>query len=476
MTDKELSKKLNQLRKQNKLYREILDRVTQGVYVINAERKIVWYNKMMERIDGIEREKAIGKAEEEVWSNINFNEGVVTNTLKTQKKSAEKMLPYKTKTGRKINASMQAFPVCDKNNLEYVYLVINYLDYLKKMLDRKKIYDSKVKIFNDTMYTFDSIIGKSRAIINAMQTAKMVAPKQSSVFLHGETGTGKELFAQSIHNASPNKRGQYVAINCAAIPENLMESTLFGSVKGAYTGAVDKPGLLEEAQNGTLFLDELDSLSLPMQSKLLRVLQDKAVRRVGDNRSYQINCRIISATNKSLRELLDNNTVRQDLFFRLAVVTLKVPSLAERREDIEDLVNYFISIYNEEFDLKINSVDEAVLKIFHDYSWPGNVRELENAIENMMNFVTPQSNCLSIHELPPIIMEYYNKESKNTGLESYNNIYNDSNSLHEALTKFEIQYLNNALEEAQWNITQAAKNLKIHREALYYRIKKYSLR
>jgi arginine utilization regulatory protein len=469
-----LKNEIIELSRSNKLYKEILDRVMHGVYIVNAKRQIVWFNSLMQKIDGINREEVIGKHEESVFQSINNNVSTVADVLRTGKISKAKLLPYTTKTGRKVNAFMQSFPVYYDNNLEYVYMVIDYIDYSKKAVGRKISYDSKIRISNDTVFTLDNVLGSSKQICEVVANARKVALRKSPVLLHGQTGTGKEIFAQGIHNASLHNKGRFVAINCATIPENLMETILFGSVKGAYTGALDKPGLLEEANNGTLFLDELNSLPLTLQSKLLRVLQEKQACRIGDNRNYLVNCRIISATNQDTHHMVANGILRQDLYFRLAVITLEIPPLAKRKEDIPELIEHFIKIYNEEFDLQIKTIDPAVLDVFYKYSWPGNVRELEHAIEYMMNFVDAQSQSLSIQELPSNLKKLLSDRHKVR--EDYSNYSRDVGNLHQALKEFEKEYLKNTLEQTQWNISQAARILGIHREALYYRIKKFGLK
>lgn len=465
-----------ELRKNKKLYEDILDRVMQGIYIVNAEGRIVWYNNLMQKIDGDNRDEVIGKQEQAVWDYIDLKAGTVADTIRTGKQSEERLLPYTTRTGRKINAFMQSFPVYYDNKLEYVYILIYYIEHSEKVLNkiseyRKKLYDSKVRIINDTAFTLYDVLGSSPQICKLVANARKVALKNSSVLLYGETGTGKEIFAQGIHNASLHNKGRFVAINCATIPENLLETILFGSVKGAFTGALDKPGLLEEAKHGTLFLDELDSLPLGMQSKLLRVLQEKKACRIGDNRNYQITCRIISATNQEPRKLVADGKLRQDLYFRLAVVTLEIPPLAKRKEDIAELVAHFITVYNEEYDLKVKTIDETVLAVFTKYSWPGNIRELEHVIEYMMNFTNVQSDTLSVDELPANLKELID----NSGKPHYTDL-GETGNLHQILEEYEKEILQNTLKKTNWNISQTARKLGIHREALYYRIKKFGLR
>lgn len=226
------------------------------------------------------------------------------------------------------------------------------------------------------------IIGQSPCFVAALELARKVAPSSASIFLTGESGTGKELFARFIHAHGMNKNGPFVAINCSAIPENLLESELFGHTKGAFTGAFERRiGLFEEAQNGTVFLDEIGDLDLSLQAKLLRVLQDKQIKRVGDNQVRSVNCRVISATHKNLAKDVKDGKFREDLFFRLNVIPIHLPSLRERKSDIPILAQNFIKKYSFDNASLEKKLTPAALQFIVENSWPGNVRELQNTIE-----------------------------------------------------------------------------------------------
>ncbi|HWQ73946.1 MAG TPA: sigma 54-interacting transcriptional regulator, partial [Syntrophomonas sp.] len=433
----DITQELIGLRKSKTIYEDILNKVMQGVYIVNAKGQIVWFNDLMQEVDGVNREEVLGIQEELVWEYINFKAGTAADTIQTGKPSEEKLLLYPNKKGRKVGAFMQSYPVYFNDKLEYIFILIFYMDHSEKILNRiseyrNKFSHSKTRMINDTVFTLDDVLGGSQQIRNLVANARKVAVKNSAVLLCGQTGTGKEIFAQGIHNASLYQKGRFVAINCATIPENLLETILFGSVKGAFTGALDKPGLLEEARDGTLFLDELDSLPLAMQSKLLRVLQEKQACRIGDNRNYPINCRIISATNQDPQRLIARGILRQDLYFRLAVVTLEIPPLADRKEDIPELVAHFLKAYNAEYDLQIKTIDDAVFDIFFRYSWPGNVRELEHVIEYMMNFTNAQFDNLSTEDLPSPLKELLRVQGKKHEYD-----LNAGSCLNQALEEYE---------------------------------------
>ena len=231
-------------------------------------------------------------------------------------------------------------------------------------------------------FSMDGIIGSSRKMQEIMDVVKKVAPTSVTVLIFGESGTGKELIARAVHYNSLRKAGPFTAINCAAIPDNLIESELFGYEPGAFTGATHrKIGLFEASNKGTLFLDEIGDLPLLTQTKLLRVLQDKEIRRIGGHDSIKIDVRILAATNKDLEKEVSRDKFREDLFYRLKVVTVELPSLKERKEDIPPLVDFFISKYNQEFGKRVKGASEGALKALKDYYWPGNIRQLESVVE-----------------------------------------------------------------------------------------------
>lgn len=248
----------------------------------------------------------------------------------------------------------------------------------------------------EELYDFDKIVGQSSIIISLINEVKKIADSKSNVLLLGETGTGKELFARSIHYSSARRDEPFIPINCSAIPENLLESELFGYMKGAFTGAVStKRGLFEEADRGTVFLDEIGELSISLQSKLLRVMDDREIRPIGSIQSRKVDIRFISATNRDIYKALKEDLFREDLFYRINVITLKLPALRDRREDILLIAQHFLEKYSGEIGKPVRYIDETAQKILMDYDWPGNIRELQNIIERAIlisdsNFITPE--------------------------------------------------------------------------------------
>lgn len=310
-------------------------------------------------------------------------------------------------------------------------------------------------------FSFEDIVGSSKKMSHAIEIAKMVAETDSRVLLEGESGTGKELFAQSIHNASNRRYGPFIAINCSAIPHELIESELFGYSDGAFTGAKKggKPGKFELAAGGTIFLDEINSMPLDMQVKLLRVLQQNEITRIGATDSTPINVRVIAASNESLENLAEEGKFRSDLYYRLSVVTIQIPSLRERDDDIPLLFHYLLDkICKKLGNKRIKKWDEGLLKAMRSYDWPGNVRELENYIERAV--ILTANEELTLQHFPKKILE--------------NSSYCSTHEIR-ALEKMERDSIANALEEFDWNITKASKHLGIARNTLYSKIKIYNL-
>ena len=269
---------------------------------------------------------------------------------------------------------------------------------LKGALKVKKLEEENILLRQEILGEGE-IIGKSKAIKEVMELARKVAPEDTTVLLQGETGTGKELVARAIHKLSPRKNGPYVVVNCAAIPENLLESELFGHRKGAFTGALkDKKGRIEIADGGTLFLDEIGSLSLPLQAKLLRFLETKEIQPLGSEDTFRVDVRVIAATNQDLRKRVEEGNFREDLFYRLNVFPIYIPPLRERKEDIPLLANYFLQLYSKKMNKKIEKIDDGAMELLLKYSWPGNVRELENVIERAV--VLADSPIVSKEFLP----------------------------------------------------------------------------
>ncbi|WP_259383925.1 sigma-54 interaction domain-containing protein, partial [Bacillus thuringiensis] len=374
---------------------------------------------------------------------------------------------YFNNKGQEITTINDTFPIIENGKIKGAIEISKEISHLKQTI---KMGPSRKQ---STKFTFDHIIGDSKAIQSIITEGKRVIRTSSSILLVGETGTGKELFAQSIHNESQRSTKPFISQNCAAIPDTLMESLLFGTNRGAFTGAIDKSGLFEEANGGTLLLDEINSLSPALQAKLLRAIQEKTIRRIGGTQEKEIDVRIIATINEDPLEAITHNRLREDLYYRLSVVTLCLPPLRERKEDIPDLVQHFIEKYNTQFGLNVTDVDVNVREFFYAYDWPGNVRELEHIIEGSMNLIEDETIITAFH-MPTRFRERIKTEfNMQHALTNHNT--DAPKTLKHTIEKMEKNYINQILKEHHGNISQAAKFLGLSRQNLQYRIKKLHL-
>lgn len=320
----------------------------------------------------------------------------------------------------------------------------------------------KRQIRSDEPYR--KIIGKTAVMENLFRTVDKIAEFKSTVLIHGESGTGKELLARAIHDSSPRAKESFVAINCGAIPENLLESELFGHVKGSFTDAVrNKQGLFEEAEGGTMFLDEIGELPLGLQVKLLRVLQENEIRRVGENKPRKVDVRILAATIRDLSEMVRAGTFREDLFYRLNVLSVKIPPLRERVEDIPLLVNHFLDHCNEKLGTSVVSVDGSAMKLMMEYSWPGNVRELENLMERAVIL------CDGRDITADLLTDKVRTSPPQPGTKLPEGLL----SIKKTVRMLEEDLIRKALAETGGNRTRAAKLLEISHRTLLYKLKDY---
>jgi len=350
-------------------------------------------------------------------------------------------------------------------------------DYVVKPFDAEKLkltvnralelskLKTELELFKDSahhQYGFHSIVAESAVIKNAIEIAKKLAASDSTVLIQGESGTGKELFARAIHCASPRQERAFIALNCSAIPTHLIESELFGYEKGAFTDAkTSKKGMFELADKGTLFLDEIGDMDLSIQAKLLRAIETKSFKRLGGTRDITVDVRIISATNKDLKKLVEKGAFRDDLYYRINVVPLVIPPLRKRKEDIPLLVDHFIMTISRDLKKEVIGIEKEALEYLIRYDWPGNIRELKNVIERMI--LLTNDKILKKEFVPMELMESAN----NTDTDQFTSL---------ELEKVEKELIIKALSLAEGNQTKAAQALSISRDALRYRMKKYNIK
>lgn len=336
----------------------------------------------------------------------------------------------------------------------------------KALEHRKLITENRyLQAFAERVTRFENLIGHSKKMTEMFDLTRQVAQRESTVLILGESGTGKELLAKAIHLNSPRRRGPFVVVNCGAIPENLIESELFGHKKGAFTGAItDRVGKFEAANGGSVFLDEVSELKPALQVRLLRVIQEREIDKVGETRPLKVDVRIIAATNRNLANLIEDGSFRDDLYYRLSVVTLQLPPLRDRREDVPLLAEHFLRRSCERYGLPLRHLEPQALELLISYNWPGNVRELENVIESSV--VLSKREELTPDDLPQNIRR---QESRITKI--YLDIPEDGISLEEV----EKELLLKALEKAHGNQSKAARYLSVTRKTLIYRLEKYGL-
>ncbi len=335
---------------------------------------------------------------------------------------------------------------------------------IKNALRSKLLHQDNQALRKQVAGKFD-MVGKSKAMQEILQQVSKVAPTPGRVLITGESGTGKELIARAIHENSPREEGPFIKVNCAAIPEELIESELFGSVKGAFTGAIEnREGKFSLADGGTLFLDEVADMSLKVQAKVLRVLQEGEIEKVGGNKTQKVDVRVLAATNKNLEAETREGRFREDLIFRLNVVPIVVPPLRRRKDDIPILVTHFISTFVQHNGYKLKHISDDALKILRNYDWPGNIRELGNLIERLM--IMTSSDVINVDDLPGHI------QSPGSGISLK---MEDGMTLKEMRESVERAYISQVLKQNDWNISQAAKDLDVDRTNLHKKIKYYTL-
>lgn len=335
----------------------------------------------------------------------------------------------------------------------------------ENLLYKKKL----AELQKQQRYSIENIVGDSPEIMRLKKLVQRFAPSDLTVMVSGETGTGKEVFANAIHKLSPRSNEKYIKINCAAIPKDLLESELFGYEAGAFSGASSggKAGKFEAAGHGTILLDEISEMSMSSQSKLLRVLQEREFERVGGLKTLKLNARIICSTNRDLGKMVKEGTFRQDLYYRINVVEFKIPPLRDRIEDIYHLSRYFLDKINEKYGLGITDVSDSVWDMFRTYEWKGNVRELEHVLERAC--VMAGWGVLDIQHLD-FLVHKIDEEERNMGEDT------EATSLEDATSQVEVERIRQALEEAGGNKAAAAKLLNIDRSTLYYKIRKHNIK
>lgn len=452
--------------------KEILNHIEEGVHIVDRYGVSILYNKAIESIEGLEEKQVIGRHLLDLFPDWTKENSTLLTVLDAGKPIINKSQSYVNFKGKKIQTVNTTLPIYKNDQLigavEIAKNLTTVTDMTERIIDlQQKLFEPAVSIKGIKQYRFEQLVGKSPNYQEAIKIAKRASKSSSSVLIYGDTGTGKELFAQSIHYEGIRQSKAFIAQNCAAIPETLLESLLFGTSKGSFTGAQDRPGLFEQAQGGTLFLDEINSMSSGLQAKMLRVLQESYVRRVGGDRDIPVDVRIIAATNEEPSKLIESGQFRKDLYYRLNVINIRIPNLIERKEDIPLLTDHFIREYNEVLRKDVWMVSEEIMNAFKAYSWAGNIRELKNFIESAMNLVTDE-HVIGTEHLPSHVLEVLMKKERYIPVEDVKIM--DLNAHLESIEKTMIY---KALEQSGQNVSLAASMLNVSRQSLQYKIKKY---
>ena len=492
----------------------IWDQFYHGVMITDASGRILYFNPIQARIDDLDPDSVLGQRVTDLYR---VDEGLSPTMVCLQSGRAVNNLAcfYRTRLGKVVNSIHHVYPLHEGGKLKGAICFITDYPTVEQTLatisdqqpqkghllkGRPGRVGQRSNLQNGTRYRFDDMVGRAADLLAARKAAEMAAQSPSPIMLCGETGTGKELFAQSIHNAGPRQAMAYVGINCATIPENLLEGMLFGTTRGAFTGAVDKPGLLERAAGGTFLLDEINAMPIGLQAKLLRVVQEKRVRRIGAAHETDIDVKFISAITCEPHQAIENQTLRSDLFYRLGVVLIRIPPLRERLIDLESLAAHFIECNNAMLGTRVETLSREIWEMLRAHDWPGNVRELAHIIEGAMNLVGRRQQIetgdLAFHFRPQARrttavdagMPWAAEPLRQASVIADRKQRPESDSadctaaeskgpqgLQEIQDAAEIGAIRAVLEQTAGNAARAARRLKISPQRLHYKLKKHDI-
>ncbi len=455
------------------IMQKILHFIDEGVHVLDKNGNTIIYNEAMSKLEKMETKEVMKKPFGEVFKNLNSENSTLLKALKSRVTTSNLKQTYLNKDGKEITTINTTLPIVINDE------VIAVVEVAKNITKMTEMSHTILKLQNEIgkpetakskkikKYNFNNIIGSSSNFVDVIARAKKASKNSASVFIFGETGTGKELIAQSIHYEGLRKDKPFIAQNCAALPESLLEGLLFGTSKGGFTGAVDRAGLFEQANGGTLLLDEINSMPYELQAKLLRVLQENYIRRVGGTSDIPIDVRIISTSNEPPEVILKDGKIRKDLYYRLNVIQLNVPPLRHRKDDIMMLVNMFIHKYNDKLNKEILSISKEAQDSLLKYDYPGNVRELENIIMSAISMADDNERILNINHFISLNSdrEHVNREHEigDVGIDEY-------------LESLEKRIIEKTLTSYDYNITKSAEALKIKRQTLQHKIKRYNIK
>ncbi|WP_244269439.1 sigma-54 interaction domain-containing protein [Natronincola ferrireducens] len=449
---RKLEAALHKTQKEVRMLNEIIENLSDGIYITDGEGNTLRVNRTYEKMAGLKGEELMGKNMKDLVEEGYFSQSATLQVLKLKTPAT---VMYTVKTGKRLLA--KGVPVFDKN--DRIKMIVNNVWDLTAIYNlESETIATKTKLQEEE----GNFIFHSEAMDKVVELARKASKVNSNILILGESGVGKDVIAKLIHNAS-NYKGDYIKINCAAIPEHLLESELFGYEEGSFTGAKKegKPGMFELAHRGTIFLDEIAEIPIHLQAKLLRVIQEKEVIRIGGTKQIDVDARIIAATNRELEIMVREGKFREDLYYRLNVVPIRIPPLRQRKEDIIPLVHYFTKLFNKKYHFH-KSFSKETLEIFYHYKWHGNVRELQNIIERLV-VVTDKDLIIKVDVEGILNLQY-----------DHDNITAED-QLKDAVKKLESKLIKEALKNHK-STRKAAKKLGIDQSTLVRKIKKYGIK
>jgi PAS domain S-box-containing protein len=439
-------------------YQNILNSISLGIFTVDREWKITFFNKKAEDITGRKAADVIGHFCHDVFRGELCPDGCyIREAIESGKECSQGDVTILNKAEQKVFINVTGSVLTDEKG--------NIIGGLGSFRDRSLEISLEKKL--KASYTLDDMIGRDEKIAKIFEMIPSVAESLCNVLILGETGTGKDLLARAIHNLSPRSAGPYIKVNCAALPEHLLESELFGYSKGAFTDAKrNKPGMFQLAQGGTIFLDEIGDLPIQLQSKILQVLDDKEFFPLGSTKPVRVDVRVLSSTNQDIKRMLESKLFRKDLYYRLNTMEITLPPLRERKSDIPLLVESILQELNHEMGKNVMNVSRVALQLFLNYHYPGNVRELKNILENAVALC--ENTTIHHYDLPQVLINEHSTDSLISGPMPL------SNSL-KPLAVIERKTILEFLDHCQWDMTETAKLLNIDKSTLWRKMKKYNL-
>jgi len=462
------------------LFKESLDKVSEGIQIFDRNGYLIHGNPASEALEGYDINAFRGKHLLDIYE-LSEEMSTTLSVLRTKKPVINRCDRFRAKNNKELVTINSGYPLMIRDELYGACVFESDLSVINKIknqsFDLEAFIRNEQPLLNPSMYTFKKIIHQSEKMAECIRFAKKIALTHVNVMITGETGTGKEMFAQSIHNFSPRADKPFVDVNCSAVPSNLVESLFFGTEKGAFTGSMTKKGFFELAEGGTLFLDEINAMGMEMQAKLLRVLQEKRYQRIGGSQYHQCNVRVITACNEDPQSLIDQQLMRKDFYYRISALSVHIPTLKDRKEDIALLAAHFARQLSEEYGKPGLTLTPDMLDVLNHHDWPGNVRELRHVIEHAVHQANVEEQEFKLSHFPAYLTKDLSviHSTFKTSADGHPTqpIPPSAKTLNDLLDAYEQNVVQEALDRANGNISKAAKALGLSRQNLQYRIRKF---